>query len=159
MKNFNFKLQSLLQLRNQIREQLFHNWAASTQALQRAQQEKERLKTQIDSWQTTYRTSQGNGMSGKDFWREQQAAAVLQHHWLEQDRLKQHLESRTKQAFQAWQEARKKEDILERLKERAKKDWLKDFERHEQKLSDERASLKSNQQYINNMQSLRQEAA
>jgi flagellar export protein FliJ len=140
MKAFKFNLQSLLQLRNQIKEQLFQNWATSAQALQKTIQEKERLEGQLHSWQENYRKNYSQAVPVLDFWREQRAASVLQHHLLEQDRARQHLDNRTRQALQAWQEARRKEEVLERLKGRAKMDWVRDYERQEQKLSDERAS-------------------
>src|SRR4051812_14418509 len=116
MKAFKFHLQSLLQLRSQIKEQLFQNWAASTLAFNKAAQEKKRLENQLTTWQDNYRETHSQAMSGRDFWREQRAASVLHHHWIEQDRSRQHLENRTRQALHIWQEARRKEEVLEKLK-------------------------------------------
>lgn len=149
MKKFNFQLQTLLQLRHQIKEQLFQNWVTANQTFQKVKQEREQLEQKLNNWQENYRQNSGRSMSGTDFWHEQRAASVLRQQWTERSKAQEYLEQRAKAAFMAWQEARKKEEALEKLKDRSKLEWFKDWERQEQKVQDERAGFQFYQNSIN----------
>jgi flagellar export protein FliJ len=142
MKGFTFSLETVLRLRTQHKEQMLQRYAAANRELQQSLLEQLRLGEQIKSWQARCREQLHLSGAGELF-RLQQATDVLQRQWLEKDRLRIQLENRVRQALAVYQEARKREEIIEKLKDRARKNWLIEMERKEQRLNDERATLMS----------------
>jgi flagellar export protein FliJ len=141
MKNFTFSLKALLVLRTQQKEQALQVWALASQELHQNNLELQRIQTQMKNWQNLHREKQASAISAGDLTRNHQATEQLYKNWLGHVRLHQRLQNRVRETLAKWHEARQKEEMMENLKKKAFFSWSKEFEREEQKLNDERASL------------------
>lgn len=141
MKAFRFPLESVLVLRTQLQEQAFQKWAQAMQELRRAKEEGQRLLAELNAWMDVRRNQQEGTVLAGDLSRNQRSAHVFFSLWTEHLKLEQLFEQRAQQALNTWQEARKKQEILERLKNRSRLRWSQESDREEQKISDERATL------------------
>lgn len=141
MKAFKFSLEALLSLRTQQKEQALLVWAAACQDLRANTQELHRLNQELQNWHALHREKQAGIITAGDFSRDQKSTEELSRRHLTHQRLQIRLQNRVNETLQAWSEAGKKEEILERLKKRSLAAWSREWEREEQKLQDDRASV------------------
>jgi flagellar export protein FliJ len=141
MKSFTFSLEALLRIRAQQKEQALLVWAAACQDLRLNTEEIDRLQKELQVWHTLHREKHGDIITAGDFSRDQKSTEELFRRFLSHQRLQVRLQNRVNETLQVWNEARKKEEILERLKKRSFATWTREWEREEQKLQDDRSSI------------------
>jgi flagellar export protein FliJ len=141
MKAFQFSLQSLLVLRTYRKELAYQRWTQAVKEYQQVALESERARTALMAWQEARRKQQSGMMLARDLVRNQKSAAEFYRAWVHFSRLKQDMENKVRQAMREWTEARREEEILERLRKRSWMKWQSEAEKEEQKLNDERATL------------------
>jgi flagellar biosynthesis chaperone FliJ len=143
MKRFAFNLQNLLTLRAHRKEEAARAWMKALYNLQVATTEAGRARTNLNAWHETQREQRMGPVLACDLIRNQQTAQQFYTHWVLCERLRRATETRASQALENWHEARRKEEILKRLKNRSWTNWLSRREKEEQKINDERASIQA----------------
>lgn len=141
MKAFKFSLDALLKIRAQQKEQALQAWAAACQDLRLNTQELDHIQNELKTWHALHREAHGGMITAGDLSRDQKSTEELFRRWLSHQRLQVRLQNRVNETLQLWNEARKKEEIVERLKKRAFTTWTREWEREEQKLQDDRSSI------------------
>ena len=143
MKRFSFNLQNLLTLRAHRKEEAARAWMKVLQQLQVATTETDQARSHLNAWHQTQREQRMAPVMVCDLIRNQQIAHQFYTHWVLCERLRRALENRAHQALENWHEARRKEEILKRLKTRSWTSWLANREKEEQKINDERAGIET----------------
>ena len=141
MKAFTFSLEALLKIRTQQKEQALQTWASACQDLQQNTRELTRMQEELKIWHGLHREEHKRSITAGDMSRDQKSTEELFRRWLSHQRLQVRLQNRVHETLHLWNEARKKEEIVERLKKRAFAAWSREWEREEQKLQDERAGI------------------
>jgi len=141
MKRFAFQLEALLTWRTQLKEQALLAWQRANEELRKAVAERARLWVLVQGWQELQREKQAAFVLAGELMRSYQVAHQIHLQWRHQDRVCHGLERLVQQAFERWREAERKAEVLLNLKSRSRASWRLQYEREEQKLSDERAGL------------------
>ncbi|MBI4023669.1 MAG: flagellar FliJ family protein [Verrucomicrobia bacterium] len=141
MKAYSFPLQSLLTYRAHLKEQASQAWAKALAELQAATQECQQLLSELKSWQDARRKQHARSIRAGDLARNNAIAQEFYQQWVIRERLRQNLEHQARQAMQRWNDARRNEEIISRLRQRSWTSWTREQERDEQKNIDERASI------------------
>ncbi|MDD2709694.1 MAG: hypothetical protein PHV34_17035 [Verrucomicrobiae bacterium] len=141
MKRFRFSLQSLLQLRNHQKEMAAQAWMKALANLQAAVNATQKALASLQAWQRTHRLQAGDRILARDLIRNQQATQGFYHQWINCERIRKAMEHRAREVLSKWNEARRKEEILERIKNRRRAQWQKECDLEEQKINDERAGI------------------
>ena len=141
MRSFAFSLQSFLTFRSHLKERAAQACVRTLWELQNTTLECQRCLADLKSWQKARREQQADPLLAADLMRNNLLANEFYQRWMIQERLRQKMENRVKEALEYWEETRRKDEILERLKQRNLNAWTKERENQEQKLNDERASI------------------
>jgi len=141
MRAFTYPLQSLLTFRAHLKEQASQAWVKALWELQTTTLECQHLLVHLKSWQQTRRAQQSGTVLAGDLTRNNMVAHEIYQQWVTHERLRQSLAQQAREALEKWREARRKEEILERLKQRSLMTWNREQEKQAQKIIDERASF------------------
>lgn len=137
MKAFKFSLESLLILRRQQKEKALQDWMEATQELQRVILLSQRAYSDLKSWFNMQREQHAGVTQVGELIQSHLIASDLQKIWFLQEQRRRNVESRVQETLRKWEEARKNEEIVEKLKQRSRQKWVKEKENFEQKSNDE----------------------